>query len=181
MAIEKWSFDLTHSTVGFWVRHFMVSKVHGNFSKWGGSFELDLAEPGNSKVDVQIDAASIDTRDAQRDGHLRSPDFFDVEKHPQITFKSTKVSRVGEENFKVEGDFTLHGVTKPVTLDVEYAGRSKHAQMGERAGFSAKTSISRKEFGLEWNMALEAGGIAVGDKVEINLEIEAILAPPAQA
>ena len=123
---------------------------------------------------MEIDAASIDTREAQRDGHLRSPDFFDVEKHPRITFKSTSVERAGEGRFRVTGDSTIRGVTRSVTLDVEDAGRAKHPMTGDlRAGFSAHASIKRSDFGLTWNVVLEAGGVTVSDKVEIDLEIQA--------
>jgi polyisoprenoid-binding protein YceI len=172
MALEKWNFDLAHSSVGFWVRHLMISKVHGRFTKWTGEIAFDAEDPSKSSVEVQIDAASIDTQEAQRDGHLKSADFFDVEKFPHITFKSTSVTGKSEA-FDAHGDLTLHGVTHPVVLHVEYAGRTKHPMGGERAGFSAHTSINRKDYGLHWNMVLEAGGVGVGDKVEINLEIQA--------
>jgi polyisoprenoid-binding protein YceI len=152
----------------------MVTKVHGSFTKWSGTLELDDADPTLARVEVQIDAASIDTREAQRDGHLRSPDFLDVEHHPQITFKSTSVQRAGDSRYRLSGDLTIRGVTRPVTLDVEDGGRAKHPMTGDqRAGFSAHTSIQRGDFGLKWNAVLEAGGVAVSDKVEINLEIQA--------
>lgn len=173
MAVEKWQFDTVHSSVGFWVRHLMISKVRGHFSKWSGTVDFDEANPSASRVEVQIDAASIDTKEPQRDGHLRSPDFFDVEKYPHISFTSTAVDRAGDGHFHVKGDLTLHGVTHPVTLDVEYAGRAAHPQGGERVGFSAHTSINRKDYGLVWNMVLEAGGVALSDKVEIELDVQA--------
>ncbi len=173
MALEKWSFDPVHSSINFWVRHLMVSKVHGHFSKWTGTMEFDEKNPAASKIEIQIDAASIDTREAQRDAHLRSADFFETEKFPQLTFKSTAVKSVGD-GFQATGDLTIKGVTKPVVLEVEYSGRVKDPWGGERAGFSAHTSLHRKDFGLTWNQALEAGGIAVGDKIEINIEVEAI-------
>ena len=172
MTLEKWNIDTVHSTVGFTVRHLMVSKVHGLFTKWNGSFSFDEANPAASHVEVQIEVASVDTREPQRDAHLRTGDFFEVEKFPHLTFKSTSVSG-SKEHFKVTGDLTLRGVTKPVVLDVEYAGRSKHPQMGERAGFSGHTSINRKDFGVSFNQVLEAGGVAVSEKVEINIEVEA--------
>jgi polyisoprenoid-binding protein YceI len=176
VALEKWTFDPVHSTVGFWVRHLMISKVHGRFTQWSGTLEFDEKNPAASRVEVQIDAASVDTKEAQRDGHLKSPDFFDVEKHPHITFKSTGVEVAGEAHYKVTGDFTLHGVTHPVTLDVEYHGRAMHPRGGERAGFSARTSINRKDYGMHFNMALETGGVVVSDKVEIELDIQAVKA-----
>jgi polyisoprenoid-binding protein YceI len=176
MAKEKWDFDLTHSSINFWVRHLMVSKVHGRFTKWSGQLEFDEASPGGSRVEVQIDASSIDTKDAQRDGHLRSADFLDVEKHPNITFRSTGVESAGEKRYRVKGDLTIRGITRPVALDAEYAGRVKDPWGGERAGFTAKASIDRKDFGLTWNQTLDAGGVVVGDKVEIDIEIEAVKA-----
>jgi polyisoprenoid-binding protein YceI len=174
MSAQKWTLDIAHSTVGFWVRHLMVTKVHGTFTKWTGTIEIDEQDPARSQVDVTIDVASIDTNEAQRDGHLRSPDFFDAEKYPHITFKSTSVARAGDGHLKVVGDLTLRGITRPVTLDVEDGGRAKHPMTGDlRAGFSAHTTIKRSEFGLTWNAVLEAGGVAVSDQVTINLEIQA--------
>jgi polyisoprenoid-binding protein YceI len=173
MAAENWNFDTVHSSVNFWVRHLMVSKVHGRFTKWSGSFVFDEKAPGSSRVEVEIDASSIDTREPQRDTHLRSADFFEVEKYPTLKFVSTKVEPTGDDTFKLTGDLTMHGVTKPVTLDVEYAGRTKHPQMGERVGFSARGVVSRKEWGLLYNQVLEAGGFALSDKIELQLEIEA--------
>jgi polyisoprenoid-binding protein YceI len=179
MAIEKWDFDLVHSSINFWVRHLMVSKVHGRFTKWTGFIELDEANPGASRTEVEIDAASIDTKEPQRDGHLRSADFLDVEKYPNITFRSTGVETAGDKRYRVKGDLTIRGVTRPVVLDVEYAGRVKDPWGGERVGFTAKTSIDRKDFGLTWNQTLDAGGVVVGDKVEIDIEIEATKAKAA--
>jgi polyisoprenoid-binding protein YceI len=133
---------------------------------------FDEANVAASQVEVTIDVASVDTREPQRDAHLRSGDFFEAERFPQITFKSTKVQGT-KATFKVTGDLTLRGVTKSVVLDVEYAGRSVHPQMGERAGFSAHTSINRKDFGVTYNQVLEAGGLALSEKVDIAIEIEA--------
>ena len=176
MSKEKWGFDIAHSSVNFWIRHLMVSKVHGRFTQWTGAFEFDEADPAASHVEVQIDASSIDTKELQRDTHLRSPDFFDVEKYPHITFRSTGVDASGGEGYRVKGDLTIHGTTKPAVLEVEYAGRVKDPYGMERAGFSAKTTINRKDFGLTWNKAIEAGGVMVGDKVEITIEVEAVKA-----
>jgi polyisoprenoid-binding protein YceI len=172
MALENWNIDVVHSTAGFTVRHLMVSKVHGLFTKWSGSFAFDEANLPASHVEVTIEVASVDTREPQRDAHLRTGDFFEAEKFPRMTFKSTSVSGSKSE-FKVTGDLTLRGVTKPVVLDVEYSGRVKHPQMGERVGFSAHTSINRKDFGVNFNQVLDAGGLALSEKVDINLEIEA--------
>jgi len=179
MAIEKWEFDLTHSSINFAVRHLMVSKVRGRFSKWTGSIELDEQNPAASRTEVQIDASSIDTKEEQRDAHLRAADFLDVGKHPHILFRSTKVEAAGDSRYRMTGDLTIRGVVRPVVLDVEYAGRVKDPWGGERAGFTATTSIDRKDFGLTWNQTLDAGGVVVGDKVEIDLEIEAVKAKVA--
>jgi polyisoprenoid-binding protein YceI len=178
--MATWTFDNSHSNVGFSVRHLMISKVRGHFNKWSGTFDYDPAHPQASKIEVHIDAASIDTREEKRDAHLRSPDFFDVEHHPELVFKSTSVEGGGEE-LVLTGDLTIHGVTKRVQLKVESLGTTKDPWGGERAGFSASTSISRKDFGLHWNVALETGGVVVGDKIEITIEIEAVRAAATQA
>jgi len=176
MALEKWNFDLVHSHTGFSVRHLMISKVTGHFKVWSGTLETDEANPSASHLEVEIDAASIDTREPQRDEHLRSADFLDVAHYPKITFKSTNVTKTGEDRFNVTGILTIRGVGREVVLDTEYAGRQKDPWGGERSGFSAKTTIDRKDFGLTFNMPLEGGGVMVGDKVNINLEIEAVKA-----
>jgi polyisoprenoid-binding protein YceI len=151
----------------------MVSKVHGRFAAWSGTLELDEADLTKSRLDVTIDAASVDTKEPKRDDHLRSADFLDVEKYPHLTFKSTGIEKA-DDGYKLVGDLTIHGVTKSVSLEVEGGQIVKDPWGGTRTGFSAKTTISRKEFGLTWNAALEAGGFVVGDKIEITLEIEAI-------
>lgn len=181
MTIKNWNFDLSHSSVNFHVRHLMVSKVHGRFQLWGGSLVIDEADVTKSKVAVEIDAASIDTKEPKRDDHLRSADFFEVEKFPKLTFTSTKIEKVDDENLKVTGDLTIRDVTKTVVLEVERSGEVKDPWGGTRTGFSAKTHISRKDFGLTWNVLLEAGGVTVGDKIEITLEIEATLAAASVA
>ena len=181
MSTTTWNFDFSHSSINFHVRHLMVSKVHGRFHKWDGKLELDAENPANSKLEVTIDAASIDTREPKRDDHLRSADFFEVEKYPTLTFKSTKVEKIGDDKLALTGDLTIHGVTKEVVLAVEGGDIVKDPWGGTRTGYSAKTAISRKDFGLTWNVALETGGIVVGDKIEITLEIEAIKAAAAQA
>jgi polyisoprenoid-binding protein YceI len=167
--------------VGFHVRHLMVSKVHGRFQSWTGALTLDEADPTNSHVEVTIDASSIDTRDEKRDAHLRSADFFDAEHFPHLTFKSTAVRKVSDDELEVDGDLTIRGTAKPITLKVETNGQVKDPWGGIRTGFSAKASISRKEFGLAWNALLETGGVVVGDKIEITLEIEAIQAAASKA
>ena len=178
--MATWSFDTSHSSIGFSVRHLMISKVRGHFDKWEGTFDYDETDPTRSKLSVRIDAASIDTRDEKRDAHLRSPDFFDVEKFPALTFESTGITRDGDD-YVVAGDLTIHGITRAVQLNVEGLGRVKDPWGGERVGFSASTSVNRKDFGLVWNVALETGGVVVGEKVEIGIEIEAIQAAASQA
>jgi polyisoprenoid-binding protein YceI len=172
MALENWNIDVVHSSVGFTVRHLLVSKVHGAFTKWSGKFSFDEANPAASHVEVSIDVASVNTRDEKRDAHLRSADFFDAEKFPQMTFASTAVERSGE-HFKVTGDLALHGVVKPIVIEVEFAGRMTHPQMGERAGFSARAHLNRKDFGVTFNQVLDNGGLALGEKVDISIEVEA--------
>jgi len=174
MPLEKWKFDLVHSNIGFSVRHLMISKVHGQFKIWTGKLEVDEADPSASKVEVEIDAASIDTREPQRDDHLRSADFLDAAKQPKLTFRSTRVEKLSDAHYRVTGDLTIRGVTRQVALDSEFLGRQKDPWGGERAGFAAKTSIDRKDYGLTFNMPLEGGGFLVGDKVEITLDIEVV-------
>jgi len=181
MALGTWNIDPSHSTIAFSVRHMVVSKTRGRFNKWSGKLRFDAENPAASSVEVDIDPASLDTGDAQRDAHLRSPDFFDVEKHPTASFRSIKVEVAGEDRYRVAGHLTVHGITQPVVLDVTYEGSGKDPWGGERAGFSATTTIDRKNFGLEWNKALETGGLLVGEKVELNLEIEAVKQAAQQA
>jgi polyisoprenoid-binding protein YceI len=173
MTATLWNIDLSHSAVHFTVRHLMVSKVRGAFTKWGAELALDDSDLTKSTVNVTIDASSIFTDEPKRDAHLRSADFFETEKFPQLTFKSTKVERDGDD-LKVTGELTIRDVTKTVVLAVTDNGRVKDPWGGTRAGFSAHLAISRKDYGLTWNALLEAGGVAVSDKIEIGLEIEAI-------
>jgi len=171
----KWNIDSAHSSAEFAVKHMMISTVKGHFSTISGSFDFEEANPHNASVEASIEVASINTRDEKRDGHLSSPDFLDVANYPNITFKSTQVEKTGDNEFKVTGDLTIRDVTKPVVLEVEYNGQSKSPWGTSVAGFSAKTSINRKDFGLSWNVALETGGWLVGDKVNISLEVEGVL------
>lgn len=177
--VGTWNIDPIHSDVSFTVRHMMVSKVRGRFGKFEGQI-ITAADPMQSSATATVDLSSIDTNDANRDGHLRSADFFDVETHPKMTFQSTSISGEGGE-YTVVGDLTLHGVTKPITLKVEANGFGPDAYGGTRAGFTATGEISRKDFGIEFNMPLEGGGVVVGDKVQITLEVEAVLQQPATA
>jgi polyisoprenoid-binding protein YceI len=172
-VVGTWDIDATHSTVGFSVRHMMVSKVRGYFREFAG--ELITAEdPAQSGVTATIDLASIDTRQDQRDAHIRSADFFDVENHPQMTFRSTAVRTDGAD-WLVEGELSLKGNTRPVTLTLELNGFGPDAFGGYRAGFSARTEINRNDFGVDIKMPMDGGGVVVGDKVTVELEIEAVL------
>lgn len=174
MATENWDIDAVHSSIGFTVRHMVVSKVHGQFTKWGGTLELDPENLTASKIDITIDAASIDTRDEKRDGHLKSADFLDVEKQPSITFKSKLIEKKSADEYRMTGDLTIRGVTRDVTLDVEFGGRAKDPWGGDRMGFTAKGKIDRKDYGAKWNAALEAGGLLVGETVDLTIEVEAV-------
>lgn len=169
-----WNIDPVHSQVTFSVKHMMVSTVKGNFKVFGGKLEIDEQHPENSWVEAQADAASVDTRESNRDNHLRSADFFDAENYPTISFKSKKVEPVSNEEYRVLGDLTIHGVTKEVLFNAEYSGQVKDAYGKQRAGLTAKTAVSRKDFGLTWNAALETGGVAVSDKVNIELDLAAV-------
>lgn len=175
-----WQIDTAHSAVHFTVRHMMISNVRGEFQKLEGTINFDEEHPENTTVDIRIDASSINTREAQRDAHLRSADFLDVENYPYITFKSTRVERTGDLTAKLYGDLTIRGVTKPVILDVEHTGIVTNPWGNLSAGFEASTKINRKEWGLTWNQALEAGGVLVGDEIKINIEVELIKAVQAE-
>jgi polyisoprenoid-binding protein YceI len=166
------SVDPVHSHVGFSVRHMMVTTVRGKFTAFNGTLDIDPADFTRSRIEGDIDVASIDTGNADRDTHLRSGDFFDVANHPKITFKSTAITRDGD-GYKVTGDLTIRGATHPVTLDVEYAGSAKNPYGQVVSGVSATGAINRKDFGLVWNAVLETGGVAVADKVKLELEIQA--------
>jgi len=173
LTTGTWTIDSSHTEVGFVVRHMMVSKVKGRFSKVEGT--ITVAENVlESSVRATVAAASIDTRDDNRDNHLRSADFFDAETYPELTFASTGIRADGDD-FLLDGDLTLKGVTRPVTFELEFNGAAANplADGKPTAGFSAETEISRKDFGLEWNVALETGGVLVGDKIKLVLEVEA--------
>lgn len=169
-----WEIDAAHSQAEFSVRHMMVTTVRGRFTVLRGKLELDEAHPENSLVEAEVDAASINTHDEKRDGHLRSPDFFDVEKYPIITFKSTNVESAGDNDYRVRGNLTIHGITKEATFKAEYSGQLKDPYGLQRAGLSAKTKINRKDFGLNWNQALEAGGWLVSDDVTIEIDLSVV-------
>jgi len=173
VAQETWQIDPVHSCIHFSIRHFVISKIHGRFTKWGGTIQLDEASPASSQVEIHIDASSIDTNDPNRDGHLKSDAFFDVAQYPEIKFKSTKVEPAGKSQYRVTGDLTLRGVTKPVTLEVEHGGNVKDPWGNQRGGFGVKGAIDRGEFGMSFNAVLEAGGVALSDKVEFSIDVEA--------
>jgi polyisoprenoid-binding protein YceI len=171
-----WQIDATHSQVVFAVRHMVISTVRGHFTAIRGTLEFDEAHPENASVEAEADVASIDTRDKNRDAHLLSPDFFDAQKYPIISFKSTKVERAGND-YKVTGDLTMHGVTRPVVFDVEYGGTIKDPYGLLRTGLNAHTKISRRDWGLTTNQLLETGGAVIGDEVKIEMELEAVRQP----
>lgn len=174
-----WMIDASHTRANFTVRHMMISNVNGFFDKVSGSVDFNEAEPAKSSVNVQIDAASLETRDERRDGHLKSPDFLDVATYPHISFKSTHVDVTGANTGRVTGDLTIRDVTKPVVLEVEFNGKAKSPWGSTSAGFTATTKINRKDWGLNWNVALETGGVLVGDEVKISIEAEVVNQPEA--
>ena len=171
---DTWNIDPAHTNVEFSVRHMMISNVKGQFQKTSGTITTNGSDPASATVDATIDASSVDTRVEKRDMHLKSPEFLDVAKYPTITFKSTKVEAAGPNKWKVTGDLTLHGVTKPVVLDVESSGPPVSVKGNMRAGASATTQIKRSDFGLTWNKVLESGGVMVGDEVAISIDLEAV-------
>jgi polyisoprenoid-binding protein YceI len=172
----SWNIDAAHTEVGFEVKHLMISKVRGRFGAVSGTIQLDEEDLAASTVVAEIETASIDTRQEQRDAHLRSADFFDAERFPAITFRGSRVERGSGNRFDVVGDLTIRDVTREVVLAVEDEGRGKDPWGGDRAGFSARVTIDRRDFGLTWNQALEAGGVLVGNDIRISLEIQAVKA-----
>jgi polyisoprenoid-binding protein YceI len=173
MATNRWDIDVGHSAIHFRVRHMVISRVSGRFARWSGAIDLDDRDLTRSSVEVRIDASSIDTQVADRDTHLRSADFLDVARHPEIAFRSKRIEKDGD-GYRVVGDLDLHGVVREVALEAEFAGTGKDPWGNERAGFSARASLDRRDHGLVWNAALETGGVLVGEKVEIAIELEAV-------
>jgi polyisoprenoid-binding protein YceI len=171
-ATRTLAIDRSHSEVGFQVRH-LLSKVRGRFNEFDGTIEFDEANPANSSVDVTIHARSIDTGEPDRDKHLRSADFFDVDTYPTLTFKSTSVTPRGNNSYDVAGDLTIHGVTRQLTLPASYLGAAQDPWGNTKLVFEAELTLSRKDFGLAWNAALETGGFLVGDEVKVSLAIQA--------
>lgn len=173
MAKNKWNVDPAHSSIDFAIRHMMVSKVKGTFESFEASIEADLEDLTTASIEFSVDVNSISTRSEDRDNHLRSADFFDVEHYPKMTFKATQITKKSPGEYEVTGDLTIRGTTKPETFIVSFEGTGKDPWGNEKAGFEAHGSISRSEYGLKWNAALETGGVLVGDQVQISLEIQA--------
>ena len=180
MAAEHWNIDPAHSNVEFSVRHLMISTVKGRFSEFTGVVVADASDLSDFALDVTIQTASIDTRQPDRDTHLKSADFFDVAKYPTIVFKGSHITGDHMSEFELHGNLTMHGVTKPIYLEVTAEGQGKDPWGNERLGYSAKGKIDRRDFGLTWNQALEAGGVAVGHEVKISIDLELVKAAAPQ-
>jgi polyisoprenoid-binding protein YceI len=176
MASQTWQIDTTHSSIGFTVRHMVVAKVHGTFGKFSGSLTLNTEALTTASTEVEIDTASIDTGVEGRDNHLRSADFLDVERFPQLRFRSQRVEQVGKDRYRLVGQLTIRDVTREVVLETEFLGQMKDPFGNQRLAFSAQTRIDRKDFGLTWNKALETGGVLVGESVDILLDVQAVQA-----
>jgi polyisoprenoid-binding protein YceI len=170
----SWKIDSAHTLASFTVRHMMISNVRGEFEKVTGAVDFNEENPTEATVDVQIDVASINTRDSQRDQHLKSPDFFNIELYPKISFKSKRVERTGDTSARLIGDLTIKDITREVSLDVDYAGLATSPWGATSAGFTATTKINRKDWDLNWNVALETGGWLVGEEIKINIDLEII-------
>jgi polyisoprenoid-binding protein YceI len=166
--------DLAHTRIGFSARHAMVSKVRGQFDQFDGALHLDGENPANSSVEITIQADSIDTRNTDRDNHLRSNDFLAMKEHPEITFRSTEVEKLDQDHYRVTGDLTIRGITKSVPVDFEFTGNVVDPYGNQRAGFEGNATINRKDFGVSWNAALDGGGVMVSDKINLEFEVEAI-------
>lgn len=175
----EYSIDPSHSRIGFSARHAMVTRVRGTFNEFAGTGHLDAADPSRSHLELTIQAKSIDTRSADRDAHLRSNDFFDMDTYPEIRFESTRVEAVDPETFRVTGDLTIKDVTRPVTIDFEYTGNAVDPFGSHRLGLEGGVRINRKDWGVNWNAALEAGGVLVSEKVDLEFEVSAVRNAPA--
>jgi polyisoprenoid-binding protein YceI len=176
IATGTYAIDPSHSRIGFVARHAMITKVRGSFNEFEGTGYFDAEDPSKSHLQLTIQAASIDTRSADRDGHLRSNDFFDMETYPQITFASTSVAKVDDETYQVTGDLTIKDVTRPVTVDFEYGGTATDPFGNDRLGLDGSVVVNRKDWGLDWNAPLGTGGVLVGEKVTLEFEVSAIKA-----
>lgn len=181
METKLWNIDTSHSAISFSVRHMVFAKVRGRFGAFRGALRLDPTDLTRGSVEVEVDAASIDTGVGDRDKHLRSADFFDVEQFPTLRFVSTRLERAAGDRYRLHGTLSIRDVSREVVLDVEYGGQAKDPWGNLRAGFTASTSLDRREFGLKWNQALEAGGVLVGERVEIEIEVQAVQAASSEA
>ncbi|MBD8590062.1 polyisoprenoid-binding protein [Peribacillus simplex] len=173
MTNTKWIVDPTHSAIEFSVKHMMIAKVKGSFNKFEASILANPSDLTTAEIDFTVDVASIDTRNADRDNHLRSADFFDVEKNPTLTFKSKKIVKTDEDEYDVTGNVTLNGVTQEETFNITFEGQGKDPWGNEKAGFSGKGKVKRSDYGLTYNAALETGGVLIGDQITLTIEIEA--------
>ena len=173
MATIDYDIDFVHSTLGFSVVHLMITRTHGVFTKWSGEFSLDHDQPQNSRWSVEIDASSVDTRNAQRDAHLRSPDFFDVAQFPTIRFEGKQATRTAS-GLELSGDLTMHGVTRPITFLVTGGQQAKDSKGRARVGYRATSSLSRREFGILWNSVYEGGSVVVADEVSLEFDLQLI-------
>lgn len=173
-AADEYEIDAVHSSIGFSVRHLLISNVTGNFNDFSGKIMFDEKDMTNSSVDLTIKAASINTNNVDRDNHLRASDFFDAEKFPEITFKSGKVEKA-EDNYVLVGTLTMHGVSKEISIPFEFIGKAKGPMGKQRLGFEGNTKLNRKDFGITWNKTLDEGGLAVGNEIKIQLNIEAVI------
>jgi polyisoprenoid-binding protein YceI len=181
MNTNDWNIDTAHSGINFSVRHMVVSKVRGRFTRFNGTVAIDERDLSRSVIEATIDASSIDTSTPQRDTHLRSADFLDAERFPEIRFRSTRIEKLDDARYRVFGGLTIRDVTRDIELDVEYGGRARDPWGNERVGFVAKAALDRKDFGLLWNQVLEAGGVLVGERVDIDLEVQAVRAAATRA
>jgi len=171
--------DPTHTRLGFVARHAMVTKVRGQFNQFSGTLEINAEDPSKSSAEISIDVASVTTGNQDRDTHLRTNDFFDVPNFPTWTFKSTSAEKVGEDTYRLTGDLTIKDTTKPITIDFEHTGAAKDPWGNTRIGFEGRTTVNRKDWGIGWNVALEAGGVLVGEKVTLELDVSAVKEQPA--
>jgi polyisoprenoid-binding protein YceI len=176
-AVTRWAIDASHTLAEFSAKHLMITTVKGRFADVQGELVLDEADPAASSASLTIATASLETGDPKRDGHLRSADFFDVETFPSMAFRSTRVEPAGGDEYRVTGDLTIRGVTRPVTLAVELDGEARDPWGGTRRSFTAQTKINRKDFGLTWNVALESGGVLVGEQVKVTVYVQAVRQP----
>jgi polyisoprenoid-binding protein YceI len=181
MSAAVWKIDDVHSGIHFMVKHLVVATARGQFRRFGAELALDESDLTKSSVFVSIEAASVDTGNPQRDADLRSPNFLDAEAFPAMTFQSRKIERAGDDNYRVTGDLTIRGVTREVTLDAQMGGFVTDPWGAHRAGFTARTSIRRSEFGMTWNQLLDKGGVMVADRVDIAIDVEAVAQAPARA